>query len=488
MFASSTYLQHLRQKAAEAILQTCGIESKLRTCKRLRKLSPSACSPLLLEFNDESAVSHLLTNHRLLACHPLLTNSKVRPARSRMQRELFKHSPNKNQLKPSSLTCEPKITASSATCSDVMRIPDGCKTVIRKPTTSSVSYETSSKASPMIIPVPPNFNTKSYLKNPMTNHTSTHSNNHVTAYNQRATNVPAAMVPVDLDEDEMARTEANQSDIATNYFRENVTDVSETKICEANNEIPTTPPIYCSTDTTVNNNVLPPLPIPGTSLQMAPKPPSTNICMSKSAPVTPEKSRHLPMYALPDSIDLHAPRMVSTYTDETQIKLRQRCCTNNPYNEVKSVPYNKLPASHNAGFIPVGPQPFDTTLNSLLGDPPVMITSDKTVSATTEKLLMTKINYFPSKSPKPVRQKKRNTIFNERVPHISQNVPLLFPQHSPTQVVRPLQLQPRTTMNPFHLAPSQAQPPPLMDQTIDAITWKSIASMLVSTIIPILIA
>ena len=83
-------------KAAEAILQTCGIESKLRTCKRLRKLSPSACSPLLLEFNDESAVSHLLTNHRLLACHPLLTNSKVRPARSRMQRELFKISPNNN--------------------------------------------------------------------------------------------------------------------------------------------------------------------------------------------------------------------------------------------------------------------------------------------------------------------------------------------------------------------------------------------------------
>jgi hypothetical protein len=369
-----------------------------------------------------------------------------------------------------------------------MRIPDGCKTVIRKPTTSSVSYETSSKASPMIIPVPPNFNTKSYPKNPTTNHTSTHSNNQVTAYNQRATNLPATIVPVDLDEDEMARIDANQSDIAANFFRENVIDVSETKICVANIKIPTTSPTYCSTDTTINNKVIPPLPIPGTSLQMAPNPPSTNICMSKSAPVTPEKSRLLSMYAPPDRIDLHAPRMFSTYTDETQIKLCSRCCTNNPHNEVKSAPFNKFPASHNAGFIPVGPQPFDTTLNSLLGDPPVMITSDKTDSATTEKLSMTKIHYFPSKSPKPVRQKKRNTIFNERVPHISQNLPPLFPQHSPTQVVRPRQLQPRTTMNPFHLAPSQAQPPPLMDQNIDAITWKSIASMLVSTIIPILIA
>lgn len=75
-------------KAAKAALNACNINDDLGRCVRLRKTSPSACCPLLLEFDNVSTPKKISANYKNLISHPYFRNAKVSPARTRIQREL----------------------------------------------------------------------------------------------------------------------------------------------------------------------------------------------------------------------------------------------------------------------------------------------------------------------------------------------------------------------------------------------------------------
>jgi hypothetical protein len=78
------------EQAKQAILQISGLAN--RTCRstRLRKSCPEACCPILLEFDDDLSPLMLINKQALLPSHPKLANAKIMPARTRMQRELFR--------------------------------------------------------------------------------------------------------------------------------------------------------------------------------------------------------------------------------------------------------------------------------------------------------------------------------------------------------------------------------------------------------------
>jgi hypothetical protein len=116
------------EKAKLTILQICGLENESCRCTRLRKSSPTACCPILLEFSGEQAPTVLLKHQTLLSCHPYLKTARIMPARTRMQREIFKASRGTSIDKVSNVLPDPKslsaiLVASSKICATPTTAP-----------------------------------------------------------------------------------------------------------------------------------------------------------------------------------------------------------------------------------------------------------------------------------------------------------------------------------------------------------------------------
>ncbi|KAG5442904.1 hypothetical protein CSKR_202673 [Clonorchis sinensis] len=76
-----------------AILTACGMLATTCTARRLRKLKSSMCCPIILQFQDENDVMRLLTSQALRCSTEKFRTTKVKAARTRIQRQLTKKLP-----------------------------------------------------------------------------------------------------------------------------------------------------------------------------------------------------------------------------------------------------------------------------------------------------------------------------------------------------------------------------------------------------------
>ncbi|GAA55577.1 hypothetical protein CLF_108355 [Clonorchis sinensis] len=76
-----------------ALLTACGTLDTTCTARRLRKLKPSMCCPIMLQFQDENDALRLLTSYALLCSTEKFRIIKVTAVRTRMQRQLTKKLP-----------------------------------------------------------------------------------------------------------------------------------------------------------------------------------------------------------------------------------------------------------------------------------------------------------------------------------------------------------------------------------------------------------
>ncbi|GAA50614.1 hypothetical protein CLF_104796 [Clonorchis sinensis] len=78
------------ERTKTAILTACGMLNTACTARRLRKLKPSICCPIIMQFQDENYAMLLLTSQILLFPTEKFRTIKVRATRTGMQRQLTK--------------------------------------------------------------------------------------------------------------------------------------------------------------------------------------------------------------------------------------------------------------------------------------------------------------------------------------------------------------------------------------------------------------
>ena len=93
------------EKAKQAVLSTCGLNTAKCRTVRLKKSSPAQCCPLMLEFESPFEAQTIYSHRELLKSHPKLVNAKVCRAQTHLQREIVK-------------TCLPKSIGSSSTAAE----------------------------------------------------------------------------------------------------------------------------------------------------------------------------------------------------------------------------------------------------------------------------------------------------------------------------------------------------------------------------------
>ncbi|GAA54275.1 hypothetical protein CLF_113360, partial [Clonorchis sinensis] len=88
-----------------AILMACNMLGTVCTVQPLRKLKPSLRYPILPRFKDENDAAHLLAFQTFLSSTQKLQIVRVKAARTRLQRQLTKHSLSKS-LKSTTKSCQ----------------------------------------------------------------------------------------------------------------------------------------------------------------------------------------------------------------------------------------------------------------------------------------------------------------------------------------------------------------------------------------------
>ncbi|GAA47199.1 hypothetical protein CLF_100073 [Clonorchis sinensis] len=90
-----------------ALLTASGMLDTTCTTRRLRKLKPSMCCPIILQFQDENDAVRLLTSQALLCSTEKFRTIKIKAARTGTQRKLTK------KLPPSTLPTDALLNTSS---------------------------------------------------------------------------------------------------------------------------------------------------------------------------------------------------------------------------------------------------------------------------------------------------------------------------------------------------------------------------------------
>ena len=78
------------EKAKQAVLSTCGLNTAKCRAVRLKKSSPALCCPIMLEFETPYEAQTIYSHRELLKSHPKLVNAKVCQAQTHLQRETMK--------------------------------------------------------------------------------------------------------------------------------------------------------------------------------------------------------------------------------------------------------------------------------------------------------------------------------------------------------------------------------------------------------------